>query len=105
MMWKLVDCGSYPWFIKQTKKYFYCVYSNTGEQKKIHVRQIKKMMRNLTDKFYLAYLKSWPLDTAPCILDKKNAKYYVNHFNTLHKTNVMKEIIKQLKATTWKRNL
>ena len=41
-MWKLIDCGSYPWFIKQTKKYFYCVYSNTGEQKKIHARQIKK---------------------------------------------------------------
>ena len=41
-MWKLVDCGSYPWFIKQTKKYFYCVYSTTGEQKKIPSRQIKK---------------------------------------------------------------
>jgi len=57
-MWKLIDCGSYPWFVKETKKYFYCVYGVTGEQKKIPVRQIKKSMRVLRDKFYLAYLKS-----------------------------------------------
>ena len=104
-MWKLIDCGSYPWFVKQSKKYFYCVYSNTGEQKKIPAKYIKKSMLSLRDKMYLSYLKSWPIDIAPCILDKKNTKYYVNHFNSLHKTNVIKEIIKQLKATKWKRNL
>ena len=103
-MWKLIDCGTYPWFVKQTKKYFYCVYSNTGEQKKIPVKQIKKSMRILRDKFYLSYLKSWPIDTAPCILDMKTSKYYIKHFNTIHKTNIMKEIIQQMKATTWKKN-
>ena len=103
-MWKLVDCGSYPWFIKETKKYFYCVYSLTGEQKKIPVRQIKKSMRVLRDKFYLAYLKSWPLDTASCRLDKISSKFYINLWKEKHKTNVMKEILKQMKATKWKRN-
>jgi hypothetical protein len=103
-MWKLIDCGSYPWFIKETKKYFYCVYSLTAEQKKIPVRQIKKSMRVLRDKFYLAYLKSWPLDTAPCRLDKKVAKFYIDLWKQKNRTNVMKEIIKQMKATKWKRN-
>ena len=28
-MWKLVDCGTYPWFVRETKKYFHCVYSLT----------------------------------------------------------------------------
>ena len=74
------------------------MYSNTGEQKKIPVRYIKKSMLSLRDKMYLSYLKSWPIDTAPCILDRKNAKYYIKHFNILHKTNIMKEIIKQLRT-------
>ena len=104
-MWKLVDCGSYPWFIKQTKKYFYCVYSTTGEQKKIPSRQIKKSMKVLRDKMYLSYLKSWPLDTAPCILDKRASNFYIQEWEKIHNTNIMKEIIQQLKATKWKRNL
>jgi len=103
-MWKLIDCGSYPWFVKETKKYFYCVYGVTGEQKKIPVRQIKKSMRVLRDKFYLAYLKSWPLDTASCRLDKISSKFYINLWKEKHKTNVMKEILKQMKVTKWKRN-
>jgi len=103
-MWKLIDCGTYPWFIKQTKKYFYCVYSHTGEQKKIPVKQIKKTMRHLSDKFYLSYLKSWPIDTSPCILDKKSSKYYIGQWKKIHRTNIMKEIITQMKATTWKKN-
>ena len=25
-MWKLIDCGSYPWFIKKSLKFYHCVY-------------------------------------------------------------------------------
>jgi len=47
----------------------------------------------------LAYLKTWPIDTVPCILDKRNAKYYIKHWKNLYKTKRMKEILKQLRAT------
>ena len=53
---------------------------------------------------YLSYLKSWPLDTAPCILDKRASNFYIQEWEKIHNTNIMKEIIQQLKATTWKRN-
>ena len=56
------------------------------------------------DKFYLAYLKSWPLDTATCRHNKKVAKFYIDLWKQKKRTNVMKEIIKQMKATKWKRN-
>ena len=103
-MWKLVDCGSYPWFIKETKKYFYCVYSLTGETKKLKVKRNEIPMYMMSYKSYLAYLKTWPLSTASCILDKKNVKFYIDLWKDKNKTNVMKEIIKQMKATKWKRN-
>ena len=97
-MWKLIDCGSYPWFVKQGKKYFYCVYSNTGEQKKIPVKHIKKSMLSLRDKMYFSYLKSWPINTASCILDRRTAKYYISNWKNKNKTKKMKEIIKQLRT-------
>ena len=53
----------------------------------------------MSDRMYLAYLKTWPLDTAHCILNKKNAKYYVQHWKEKTKTKRMKEILKQLRAT------
>jgi hypothetical protein len=98
-MWKLIDCGSYPWFIMEKQKYFHCVYGVTGEYKKIAVKISQKSMRSLSDKFYLAYLKSWPLGTAPCRLDKDNAKFYIKLWKSKTKTKLMKEILKQLKAT------
>ena len=103
-MWKLVDCGTYPWFVRETKKYFHCVYSLTGETKKLKVKRNEIPMYMSMHKSYLAYLKTWPLKTASCILDKKSAKFYIDLWKDRNKTNVMKEIIKQMKATTWKKN-
>ena len=103
-MWKLVDCGTYPWFVRETKKYFHCVYSLTGETKKLKVKRNEIPMYMMSYKSYLAYLKTWPLRTASCILDKKSAKFYIDLRKDRNKTNVMKEIIKQMKATTWKKN-
>ena len=104
-MWKLVDCGTYPWFVRETKKYFYCVYSLTGETKKLKVKRNEIPMYMMSHKAYLGYLRTWPLSKSLCILDKKSAEFYIDLCKNKHKTNVMKEIIKQLKATTWKRNL
>ena len=105
MMWKLVDCGTYPWFVRETKKYFHCVYSLTGETKKLKVKRNEIPMYMMSHKAYLGYLRTWPLSKSLCILDKKSAKFYIDLWKNKNKTNVMKEIIKQLKATTWKRNL
>ena len=40
-MWKLIDCGTYPWFIKKSQKFYHCVYGLDGEFKKIKI-QFKK---------------------------------------------------------------
>ena len=98
-MWKLIDCGTYLWFVMEKKKYFYCIYSNTGEYKKLKVNRTLHRLYAMSDRMYLAYLKTWPLDTAPSILNKKNAKYYVQHWKEKTKTKRMKEILKQLRAT------
>ena len=98
MRWKLIDCGTYPWFVMERKKYFHCVYSNTGEYKKLKVNEKKYPLYMLRDRMYLSYLKSWPIATAKCMLDKKSAKFYVKHWRNLYKTKLMKEILKQLKA-------
>ena len=52
----------------------------------------------MNDKMYLAYLKTWPLATAPCMLDKKSAKFYIRHWKDKTKTKLMKEILKQLRT-------
>ena len=98
-MWKLIDCGTYPWFVMEKKKYYHCIYSNTGEYKKLKVNEKKYSLYTSRDRMYLAYLKTWPLDTAVCVLDKKAAKYYIKHWKNLYKTKRMKEILKQLRAT------
>jgi len=103
-MWKLVDCGSYPWFVLEKQKYFHCVYSLTGEYKKLKVKRNEIPMYMMSYKSYLAYLRTWPLSSSSCILDKNNVKFYKNLWKNKSKTNIMKEIIKQLKATTWKKN-
>ena len=97
-MWKLIDCGTYPWFVMEKKKYFHCIYSSTGEYKKLKVNRTLHKLYAMSDKMYLAYLKTWPLDTTPCILDKKAAKFYIKHWKNLNKTKRMKEILKQLRA-------
>ena len=98
-MWKLIDCGTYLWFITEKKKYFHCVYSNTGEYKKLKVNEKKHSLYTLHDRMYLAYLKSWPIATAKCMLDKKTAKFYIKHWKNEIKTKRMKEILRQLKLT------
>ena len=98
-MWKLIDCGTYLWFVMEKKKYFHCVYSNTGEYKKLKVNEKKYPLYMLRDRMYLAYLKSWPIATAKCMLDKKTAKFYIKHWKNEIKTKRMKEILRQLKLT------
>ena len=96
-MWKLIDCGTYLWFVMEKKKYFHCVYSNTGEYKKLKVNEKKYPLYIGRDKMYLAYLKTWPLDKSPCILDIKSVRYYKKHWKNKTKTKRMREILKQLK--------
>ena len=98
-MWKLIDCGTYPWFVLEKKKDFHCVYSHTGEYKKLKVNRIKYKLYAMNDKMYLAYLKTWNLSSAKCILNKKRAKFYINHWKTKQKTKLMKEITTQLRLT------
>lgn len=94
-MYKLIDCGSYFWFVKTDRKYHHCIYSVTGEYKKVR-RGKPNMPAN--QKMKLAYLLGWPLETAPCTLDKKKAKFYLKLFKSFIKTARIKEIIKQLRA-------
>ena len=42
----------------------------------------------------------WPLETAPCILNKKSAKFYLKILKTFTKTIRVKEIMKQLKEVS-----
>jgi hypothetical protein len=96
MNYKLIDCGTYFWFVKTDRKYHHCIYSVTGEYKKI--RRGKKMMMPSNQKMKIAYLMNWPLETAPCTLDKKSAKFFLKLFRSFTtKTARIKEIIKQLR--------
>ena len=97
-MWKLIDCGTYPWFVMEKQKYFHCVYSHTGEYKKLKVKRTDLPLYSQRCRGYLAYLKTWPLGTAPCILDIKTAKFYIKHWKDKNKTKMMKEILKQLRT-------
>ena len=99
-MWKLVDCGTYLWFVKPKTKYFHCVYGITGEYKKIkrNRRVVPGLYATGRSKFYLACLESWPLDNAPCQLDIRTKKFYIKNWKSKEKTKLMKEIIKQLRA-------
>ena len=97
-MWKLIDCGSYPWFVMQKQKYFHCVYTLNGEYKKLKVKRTEIPMYMMSYRAYLGYLRTWPLDKAPCILDRKTAKYYIQHWKNKTKTKLMKEILKQLRT-------
>ena len=98
-MWKLIDCGTYPWFVMEKQKYFHCVYTVTGEYKKLKVKRNEVPLYAQSFRGYLAYLRTWPLGKTPCILNKKNARFYINHWKTKTKTKRMKEIIKQLRLT------
>ena len=50
-MWKLINCGTYLWFVMEKKKYFHCVYSNTGEYKKLNkTKRMKEIIKQLKEK-------------------------------------------------------
>ena len=37
-MYKLIDCGTYPFFVKKSNKYYHCVYHYNGEHKKYKIQ-------------------------------------------------------------------
>ena len=98
MTWKLIDCGTYPWFVLEKQKYFHCVYAYNGEYKKLKLKRKEIPMYMMSCRAYLGYLRTWPLSTASCRLDRKVAKFYINLWKNKNKTNVMKEIVKQLRT-------
>ena len=97
-MWKLINCGTYLWFVMEKQKYFHCIYTATGEYKKLKVKRTKAPFYAQSCRGYLAYLRTWPLNKSPCILDKRIAKYYINNWKNKNKTKKMKEILKQLRT-------
>jgi hypothetical protein len=97
-MWKLIDCGTYPWFVMQKQKYFHCVYAFNGEYKKLKLKRTEIPMYMMNCRAYLAYLKTWPLEKSACTLDRKSAKYYIKLWKDKNKTKLMKEILKQLRT-------
>ena len=96
-MWRLIDCGTYLWFIKKSKKYYHCVYHLDGEHKKIKVNATKYPLYSTSEKMKYAYLKTWNLDDNKCIIDRKTYKFQYRLWKNLRKTVLMKEILKQLK--------
>ena len=98
-MWKLIDCGSYPWFVKATPKYYHCVYSSNGEYKKLYVNRenFVSRMDKMRSHNLKTWLKAWSLDDVKCIIDKKTYNFCYKHWKGLNKTKLMKEILKQLK--------
>jgi hypothetical protein len=97
-MWKLIDCGTYLWFVMEKQKYFHCIYSTTGEYKKLRVKRNEVPLYAQSYRGYLAYLRTWPLNKSSCILDRRTAKYYINNWKNKNKTKKMKEILKQLRT-------
>ena len=55
------------------------------------------MFCSSSDKMKYAYLKTWNLDDAKCIIDRKTYKFHYRLWKDLRKTVLMKEILKQLK--------
>ena len=74
------------------------MYAVTGETKKLKVKRNEMPMYMMSCRAYLGYLRTWPLSTSSCRLDRKVAKFYINLWKNKNKTNVMKEIIKQLRT-------
>ena len=53
MNYKLIDCGTYTWFVKTDRKYHHCIYSITGEYKKIRRSATPSMPSNQKMRFLL----------------------------------------------------
>ena len=99
-MWKLIDCGTYLWFVKQASKYFHCVRATNGEHKKIHRKATRQfLLYGGRDSMAVSYLKNWNLDTAKCIIDNKTYKIHNKLWKGMRKTKLMKEILQQLRGS------
>jgi hypothetical protein len=100
-MWKLIDCGTYLWFVKQASKYFHCIKATSGEHKKIRRNDIRQPLYSgvrRDNSMAVSYLRNWNLDTADCIIDEKTYKFYHRCWKSYRKTALMKEILKQMKG-------
>ena len=99
-MWKLIDCGTYLWFVKQASKYFHCIKATTGDYKKIRRNDIRQPLYSGSrrDSMAVSYLRNWNLDTSDCIIDEKTYKFYHRCWKSYRKTALMKEILKQMKG-------
>ena len=82
----------------QKQKYFHCVYALDGEYKKLKLKRTEVPMYMMNCRSYLAYLRTWPLSKSSCRLDRKIAKYYIQHWKNKTKTKLMKDILKQLRT-------
>jgi len=100
-MWKLIDCGTYLWFVKQASKYFHCIKATSGEHKKIKRNDIRQLLYSgvrRNDSIAVSYLRNWNLETAECIINKNSYKFFHKQWKSYRKTMLMKEILKQLKG-------
>ena len=97
-MWKLIDCGTYLWFVKQASKYFHCIKATNGEHKKIHRKATRQSLYIGRDSMAVAYLRIWNLEKAECVINKNSYKFFHKQWKNYRKTMLMKEILKQLKG-------
>ena len=97
-MWKLINCGSYPWFIKKSQKFYHCVYHVDGEYKKI---KIQNSYIKTSEKTKYTSVKDWlsndGFEKHPCIINKKTYIFHKKQWKGMRHTVLMKEILKQLK--------
>ena len=98
-MYKLIDCGTYPFFVKKSNKYYHCVYHYNGEHKKYKIKN--SYIPNPSEHTKYNYLKSniALFDNAKCNISNWKVTYrkMLKNWRHLNKTSYMKEVLQQLK--------
>ena len=98
-MYKLIDCGTYPFFVKKSNKYYHCVYHYNGEHKKYKIQN--SYVPNPSEHTKYNYLKSniALFDNAKCNISNWKVTYrkMLKNWRNLNKTSYMKEVLQQLK--------
>ena len=98
-MYKLIDCGTYPFFVKKSNKYYHCVYHYNGEHKKYKIQN--SYIPNPSEHTKYNYLKSniALFDNAKCNISDWKVTYrkMLKNWRHLNKTSYMKEVLQQLK--------
>jgi len=95
-MYKLIDCGTYPFFIKKSNKYYHCVAHFDGEHKQYKIQN--SYAKNLNERIKYSYLKDHLAN-----FDKADDQWSTTfrklskHWKNLNKTSYMKEVLQQLK--------